>query len=583
MADGIAAPTLLTPGRIGPLALKNRVIMAPMTTRKADAEGYVTEETLAWYEARAKGGVGLVTVEMAAPERAGKHRNFELGLYDDRFLPGLTRIVDVIHAAGAKAAIQLGHGGGHTRIDIAGVNPIAPSAIPHSVQEGRTEIIIPEEMSPARIAETVEAFASAASRAGRAGFDAVEIHGAHGYLLSQFMTPGENQRNDDYGGSLHNRARISVEITAAVKAAAPELAVIFRINGDDYYDKGIGIEEAEEIAVLVAEAGADAIHVTGGHYRSQPTAAIMIPPMATPPVPFLGFAVRIKARVPVPVVAVGRFGDPLAAERAVQDGAADFIALGRPLVADPDWVAKAGARRPVRRCMACNSCVDGMREGQQLHCIVNPVAGRELLFANRKPLRQGQRIAVIGAGPAGLAYAAEMAEANDVVVFEREQALGGALRLAGLAPLFQGVTAAPDSLLAYVEGLAEACRTRGATIRVATDPLAEQGALDGFDHVVIATGARYPFGAGALIRAALRSGAVRRSPLARFAQDPHMRDWFYYKARRATGRDMARRLGPKSFSTEIIGDAQRAGKTGEAVRSAFAAAYGIDALQHPQT
>jgi len=132
-------PRLLRPGRIGPLTLKNRVIMAPMTTRKADAEGFVTDSAIAYYQARAQGGVGLITVEMASPEKAGKHRNFELGIYDDRFLPGLSRLAEAIHGAGAKASIQLGHGGGHTRIDIAGEEPIAPSAIPHSVQEGHTE------------------------------------------------------------------------------------------------------------------------------------------------------------------------------------------------------------------------------------------------------------------------------------------------------------------------------------------------------------------------------------------------------------------------------------------------------------
>ena len=160
-------PRLFGPARIGPVTLKNRVIMAPMTTRKADAEGFVTEAGIAYYRARAQGGVGLVTVEMAAPEPAGKHRNFELGLHDERFLPGLARLASAIHEAGAKAAIQIGHGGGHTRIDIAGVTPIAPSAIPHSVQEGHTEVIVPEAMSLARIAQTVRSFAEAAQRAAR--------------------------------------------------------------------------------------------------------------------------------------------------------------------------------------------------------------------------------------------------------------------------------------------------------------------------------------------------------------------------------------------------------------------------------
>jgi 2,4-dienoyl-CoA reductase-like NADH-dependent reductase (Old Yellow Enzyme family) len=159
-----AAPRLLTPGTIGPLTLKNRIVMAPMTTRKADADGFITDPAIAYYKARAEGGVGLLTVEMAAPEKAGKHRNFELGIYDDRFLPGLQRLVEVIHAAGAKASIQLGHGGGHTRLDIAGETPIAPSAVPHSVQEGHTEVIIPKAMTEERIARSRAAFVAAGAR-----------------------------------------------------------------------------------------------------------------------------------------------------------------------------------------------------------------------------------------------------------------------------------------------------------------------------------------------------------------------------------------------------------------------------------
>ena len=287
-------PTLLQPARLGPVALRNRIIMAPMTTRHADAEGFVTADTIAYFQARARGGVGLVTVEMAAPEKVGKHRNNELGLYDDRFLPGLTELVAAIHAEGAKASIQIGHGGGHTRSDICGEEPIAPSALPHSVHEGHTEIIVPQAMTLERIRQTQTSFVEAALRARKAGFDAVEIHAAHGYLISQFMAPGENIREDGYGGPLENRARFAIEIMAMTKAAVPDLAVTFRMNGDDFFPGGIGIKDAVEIAVWAAGQGADAIHVTGGHYRSLPTAAVMIPPMATGPTPSLAFAKAIK-------------------------------------------------------------------------------------------------------------------------------------------------------------------------------------------------------------------------------------------------------------------------------------------------
>lgn len=569
-----AAP-LLQPGRIGPLALENRVVMAPMTTRKADREGFVTDETIAYYKARARGGVGLIIVEMASPESVGRHRHFELGIFDDRFLPGLTRLVETIHAEGAKAAIQLGHGGGHTRLDICGETPIAPSALPHSVQEGHTEIIVPEAMDEARIRRSVEAFAQAAQRARSAGFDAVEIHGAHGYLISQFLTPAENIREDGYGGALRHRARFSCEITRAVKTAVPDLAVIFRMNGDDFFAGGIQLGDAAQVAEWVAESGADAIHMTGGHYRSTPTAAIMIPPMWTDDTPFLKFAEEVKGRVRVPVIAVGRMGRVSDASQALAAGKADFIALGRPLLADPDWVRKAAEGQPVRQCLACNSCVDGMREGRELYCIVNPVTGRETLFDSRSPVRKGQKIAVIGAGPAGLSYAALMAADNQVTVFERDAVPGGAFRLVGLAPLFQNVQAREKSFAHYIESLRSLCMARGVAFRLSHDAMQDPSALTGFDHVVIAAGAGYRWGVGGLVTRLLRSGLLQKGILRRLASNDRLRDWFYHRLREGRGTMMSARLSG-AFSIEIIGDAARAGKSERAIQSAYEAAYGVD-------
>lgn len=565
---------LFRPGKIGPLVLANRVVMAPMTTRLADAQGHATAEGMAYYRARAAGGVGLVTVEMAAPEPAGKHRRFELGISDDRFLPGLARLAGVIHAEGAKASIQLGHGGGHTRIDICGETPIAPSDIPHSVQEGHTEVILPQAMTRERISRTVQAFADAADRAARAGFDAVEIHGAHGYLLSQFMSPVENRRTDEYGGCLENRARISIEIVRAVRKAAPHMAVIFRMNGDDFFEGGLVPAEALRIAAWVEEAGAHAIHVTAGHYRSQPSAAIMIPPMATALTPFLEFARAVKAVVEVPVIAVGRMGDPAAANAALAAGDADFIALGRPLLADPAWVRTVREGRDVRRCIACNTCVDGMRSGQRLHCIVNPGTGRELEFPVSL-VRSGQRIAVIGAGPAGLAYAAEMASENDVTIFEKAMEVGGSFRLAGMAPLFQEVEASVDSLVSHAHAQLRRCIDQGVAVELGIDVLGDPARLAGFDHVVIATGARRGGMTGMLAEALLRSGFARRPPFAWPARWPALRNWFYYRARKPADRSVEARIRAQGLSVETIGDAIRPGKTGAAIASAFAAVYGL--------
>ncbi|HMJ30661.1 MAG TPA: NADH:flavin oxidoreductase, partial [Xanthobacteraceae bacterium] len=352
---------LLTPARIGSVEIPNRIVMPPMTTRTADAEGYITDDSVAYYLARARGGVGLITIEMASPEKAGRHRRREVGIYDDRFVPGLTRLVDELHRAGSKVSIQLGHGGGHTRIDICGETPIAPSAIPHPVYETTFETIVPEEMTKARIDATIAAHATAAVRARTAGFDCVEIHAAHGYLISQFHAPFENRRTDAYGGSLENRARFGLEALRAVKAALPGMPVIYRLSVEDFFPGGLPFDEGRRIAIWAAEAGADALHVTAGHYRSLPSAQIVLPPMTFPDATFLDFAADVKKAVGIPVIAVGRLGDPATATDAVASGKTDFVALGRTLIADPQWVAKLRRGEPIRRCLACNTCINEMR------------------------------------------------------------------------------------------------------------------------------------------------------------------------------------------------------------------------------
>src|SRR5262245_32430217 len=410
---------LLTPARIGSVEIRNRIVMPPLTPRTADEEGYVTDDTLAYYLARARGGVGLITIEMASPEKAGRHRRREVGIYDDRFLPGLTRLVEEIHRAGAKASIQLGHGGGHTRVDICGETPIAPSAIPHPVYETTFETIVPEEMTQARIDATIAAHAAAAVRARTAGFDCVEVHAAHGYLISQFHAPFENRRSDMYGGSLENRARFGLEVLRAVKAAVAGMPVVYRLSVEDFFPGGLPFDEGRQIEVRAAQAEADAPHVTAGHYRLPPSAQVVLPPMAFPDATFLDFAASVKRAVQVPVIAVGRLGDPATATAAVASGKTDFIALGRTLIADPQWVEKLSRDEPIRRCLACNTCINEMRGGARIGCVVNGAAGRETMFADPHPPR-GERIAVIGAGPAGLTYASLVADGNQVTVFEKD-------------------------------------------------------------------------------------------------------------------------------------------------------------------
>jgi 2,4-dienoyl-CoA reductase-like NADH-dependent reductase (Old Yellow Enzyme family) len=567
---GTYGADLFDPVDIGGVRVRNRTVLPSMTTRLADDDGYVTDATLAYYGARAGGGVGLITVEMASPEIAGKHRFRELGIYHDRFLPGLRRLTAMLHEAGATASVQLGHGGSRARRAVSGVTPVAPSAVPTPVFEIESEIALPEAMSPARLEETTAAYVAAARRAQQAGFDVVELHGAHGYLISQFLSPMENTRTDAYGGSLENRARFGLEILRRIRAEVPGLPVIFRIGVEDFFDGGITHEEGIEVGRWAARDGAAAVSVTAGHYRSLPAAERMIPPMAYPEATFLDYAARMKQVVNVPVIGVGRLGNPEVAARAVAEGRLDLVALGRPLIADPQWVAKTRAGEPVRRCLACNHCITNMRSGAQLSCVVNPKTGRELDYEGVAPVT-GRRIVVLGAGPAGLSYASLVAEGNDVTVLERADRPGGAFRLTGLAPRFNDVQAAEPTFVAYVEELERDCRRKGVVLRYDTEASAEL--LRGAGVVVVATGARYRFGLGALVPRLLHTRTARSRLAQRLFASPRVRDALYYRLRRGEGAALAAGL-PVDDGAEVvvIGDALRAGKAREAITSAFDAA-----------
>ena len=565
---------LLTPARIGSVEIRNRIVMPPMTTRLADPDSRVTDDTVNYYMARVRGGVGLVTVEMASPERAGRHRLRELGIYDDQFLPGLTRLAAEIHRGGGKCSIQLGHGGGHTRFDICGETPVAPSSIPHPVFEITNQTIVPRTMTPMDIRNTVHAFAAAAARAEKAGFDCVEIHAAHGYLISQFLTPFENRRTDQYGGALENRARMGLEVLRACKAAV-KIPVIYRLSVDDYFPEGLQYAEGKQVALWAAQAGADALHIAAGHYRSLPSAARMIPPMAEPDATFLAYAAAVKKEVSVPVIAVGRLGDPAQAAEAVEMGKADFIALGRTLIAEPQWVEKLARGEPARRCLACNTCVNEMRGGAQMRCVVNGAAGRETQFLAAKP-PSGERIAVIGAGPAGLTYASLVAGDNSVTVFERKAGPGGAFRTVGKAPLFQEVAARESSFDRYVANQVNACTHQGVTFRYNTNVAKAPDLLAPFDRIVIASGARYRFGLGPLAMLMLDWGVARWPGFAQVFSNEAVRDWFYHRARKATG-ERFRALARPEQKVVVIGDALAAGKSRPAIASAFEAALLGDA------
>ena len=561
---------LFSPVIVGGVEVRNRFVMPPMTTRLADPEGYVTDALIAYYEARALGGVGLITVEMGSPEKVGRHRFCELGVYDDRFLAGLERLVGVLHEAGARASVQLGHGGSRARKAVSGETPIAPSSVPTPVYEVEPETVIPLEMTRARIEQTTQAFVEAARRVQRAGFDFVELHGAHGYLISQFLSPSENRRTDEYGGSLENRARFGLDVLRHIKREVPDLPVVFRLGVEDFFPGGLTSTEGLRVAQWAARAGADALSITAGHYRSLPAAERMIPPMAYPEGTFLAFAARVKEEVEVPVVGVGRLGNPAVAGAAVEEGKTDMVALGRTLIADPDWPNKVRSGAAARRCLSCNHCVNGMRSGSRISCVVNPSAGFELDFADPAP-PEGEMICIVGAGPAGLSYASLVADRNRVTVLERAPVSGGAFRYTGKAPLFGEVEAAEESFGTYVAELERACRDKGVGFRHGVDVTEEPQALAPYDRVVFATGARYRYGLGTLATRLLDAGLGKSKLGRRLFASPRLRNWLYYGARRGTGEDL-RRLARTDQEVVVIGDAAQAGKARDAIDGAFRAA-----------
>jgi 2,4-dienoyl-CoA reductase-like NADH-dependent reductase (Old Yellow Enzyme family) len=364
---------------VGGLEIRNRIVMPPMTTRFADPDGYATEQSIAYYGARGQGGAGLILVEMSGVDLSGKHRERELGIYDDKFIPALGKLTRRIKGTGARAGIQLAHGGGQALQRVTGVQSVAPSAIPYVTHEKFTETHTPKELSVEEIEGLISRFVEAAERAKAAGFEIVEVHGANGYLIYQFLSPLTNKRTDQYGGDLNGRARIGVEVVQAIKKKIPDLPLLYRISIDEFADGGVSPEEALKVCAMIEKAGADGIHVSVGSYLS--TYPYMIPPMMLPPGFFLPLGKEVKKTVKVPVIVPGRLHDPYLANNAIETGCADLVAIGRQLIADPKWPRKIYEERldEIRRCISCNYCINSMRDGAAVECASNAQVGSEWL------------------------------------------------------------------------------------------------------------------------------------------------------------------------------------------------------------
>jgi 2,4-dienoyl-CoA reductase-like NADH-dependent reductase (Old Yellow Enzyme family)/thioredoxin reductase len=425
-------PHLFSSVTINGMTLKNRAVMPPMGTGYGNPDSTVSDRLVTYLSRRAQGGTGLIITEVCAVDPRGKGFPNEIGIWSDAFIPGLARIPEALHHFGAKAALQLHHAGRETFEDAIGAIPEAPSAIP-SVILGQPC----EAMSLERIAQIVEAFASAAGRAKTAGFDAVELHGAHGYLLNQFLSPFSNQRDDKYGGSDENRARFVLEIIAAVrKKVGNDFPVWIRVSADELVRGGYDLPFMQKFAPMMVSAGVDAIHCSVGVYSTP--GGLSVASMDTEPGFNLFRARALKDVVNVPVIGVGRINNPELADQAIERGDADLISFGRQHLTDPDFINKVrdGALDDIRWCTACNQgCIERLSfEMKSATCSFNPECGGEHKGPVPK-VKSSKRVWVIGAGPAGLSAAmAASARGHKVEVFEKEEKPGGQLLSASQPP-----------------------------------------------------------------------------------------------------------------------------------------------------
>ena len=472
---------LFSPIEIGSMTVENRIFMAPMERNFANPDGTVTERTLTHYETCARGGVGWIDVESTFVDPRGRGRTHQLGIHDDRCVPGLTELVSRVHAHGPRIGIELHHAGRQTESGLTGSQPIAPSPVPCPQVANE----VPHELTLGEIDEVVDLYGEAARRASEAGFDVVELHSAHGYLPLAFLSPLTNHRTDEYGGSLENRARFAVRLIGKLREAVrPGIVVGARMSSSEFLEGGLTVDDMALYAQMLEAAGAQYLSLSAGQYASF---QVISPTMEVPTGFLLPLVDRIRSGVSIPIVAVSRFTDPRDADRAIADGHVDLAASGRAFLTDPQWPLKAkeGRLDEIVHCIGCNQgCIRQIAPQRDVTCLVNPACGRERELAVEPAVRR-KRVLVIGGGPAGLEAARVAAErGHEVVLCERDDALGGLTRAAALLPHRAGWRV-------FVEDAVRRIARSPVEVRLDTEVDAAVIAEIEPDAVVFATGARF--------------------------------------------------------------------------------------------
>ncbi|WP_233804908.1 NAD(P)/FAD-dependent oxidoreductase [Paraburkholderia sp. HP33-1] len=468
-------------GRIGNLELKNRIVKSSQATATANPDGTVTQRTVNHYKRLAEGGVGLVMVEYSyVDDDAAKALHNQIGVSRREHVAGLGWLVDEVHAAGAKIGLQIAHGG---RQKFLATAPIKSASDVSWDEIERQYGVRPTPMTREEIDGVVHAFGDAAARAVAARFDVVEVHAGHGYLITNFLSPHTNRRTDEYGGSFENRARLLLSIVREIRLRIGYgVPLNVRLSVVDYEPDGITIEETVELCRLLEQAGVTAIHASGGHHAGM---EYEVSPWYMPRALHRWGWEKIREAVKIPVIASGSLVSPGVASEILASGSADFVSLGRAMLADPDWANKARENRPldIVPCIRCNDgCLHrGLNEGRSTGCTVNPSMANEYKFT-LEPVKAPQRVAVVGGGPAGLNAATVLARRGYRVTLYEAEELGGKLGVATRSPRKQDAAA----LLAHLLHQAKHPNIEVVKARATVD-LLRQG---GFARVVLATGSK---------------------------------------------------------------------------------------------